>query len=147
MDLNKQIIEEAKGWVGIKFQHRSTTKFGCDCTGLIIGILKALGFGKNYELRNYPYDWNLHGMADDHIVKVVEKVSNKVIGKKKPGDIVLFEQGKCTSHIGIVLENDMFLHALRKNRKSIISKLVNSKWSKRVVNYYRFDVEKLKRYE
>ena len=146
MELNEQIVIEVKKWVGVKYQHRSITKFGCDCTGLLIGVMQSLGYAKKYKLRMYPRDWNLHSMANNYVVKEIEKVATKVVGKKQPGDLILFDEGKCTSHIGIMIEGDLFVHSLRKNRKCVIGKLTNSRWSKRVANYYRLNLEKIKRY-
>ena len=77
MELNERIIQEALTWQGVPHVHRGTTKRGADCTGFIIGVIRALGYG-GYKIRKYPKDWNLHDMADDFIIKELSKYSNLI---------------------------------------------------------------------
>lgn len=142
--LRKRFSNTAKVWkeLGVKYQHRGTTRRGCDCTGLVIGILQELGYLKDYELRIYPPDWNLHALADDYIMEELEKVAYKIT-KPEIGDLVLFHFGKCIAHVGIVIENDLFIHCNRTAKKCTVSKLNNSPWTKRIIYFYRLNEERL----
>lgn len=137
-----QLCRLAKEWLGVKYEHRGTTRNGCDCTGLIIGILREMGYLKNYKLRNYSKDWNLHAGADNHIMEEVEKVSNK-IENPDSGDLVLFSIGKCVAHVGLIVESDLFIHCYVKSRKCVVSRFKESEWTKRIVGFYRLDEDKL----
>lgn len=143
-ELRTRFCNVAKTWksLSVKYEHRGTTRKGCDCTGLIIGILQELGYIKDYKLRKYPPDWNLHAFADDHITEEVVKVAYK-IAKPDIGDLVLFYIGRCVAHIGVVIENDLFIHCHRRSKKCIISSLWNSQWTKRIVGFYRLNEDKL----
>lgn len=143
-ELRIQLSNVAKIWksLGVRYQHRGITRKGCDCTGLVIGILQELGYMKNYKLRIYPPDWNLHAFADDHIVKEVEKVADKIV-KPDIGDLVLFYFGKCVAHIGIIIENGLFIHCHRSSKKCVVSSLHNSQWTKRISGYYRLNEGRL----
>ena len=144
MDLNKRIIEEVMKWKGVKYQHRSTTKQGCDCTGLIVGVMQALGYIKSYKMRKYPSDWNLHSMADNYILEEIEKFADKV-SDMKSGDIVLFRFGKCIAHAGILLENKLFIHNHKKAGRCNLSSIRGvNKWAERLMGTYRFNIDKLK---
>ena len=144
MTLNEQIVEEAKNWAGIPYQHRSWTKNGCDCTGLLIGIMKAIGIGPNYEIRKYPIDWCLHGMADNHVVKELMKLATPISkSATKAGDVLIFKWGRCESHVGIKIKDDLFLHT-RMNDISRFSKISSPMFFKRWVASFRFDEERLK---
>ncbi len=142
MDINKQIVEEAMNWIGVKYQHRAVTKQGCDCTGLIIGIMQTLGYMKNYKMRVYPSDWNLHAMADNYITEELDKYADKV-SDMRSGDILLFSFGKCVAHIGILLKNKLFIHNYRNAGKCGLSSIMNGSWKERLVGTYRFDINKI----
>ena len=143
-ELRTHLCNAAKVWkdLGVKYQHRGTTRYGCDCTGLIIGILQELGYIKDYKLRIYPRDWNLHAFADDHIMEELGKVTDK-IANPDIGDLVVFYFGRCAAHVGIVVENGLFIHCHRISGKCTVSSLWNSSWTKRIVNFYRLNEFKL----
>jgi len=146
MEIGERIAREALNWIGVPYQHRAMTKNGCDCTGLILGVLKTLGYLGNYKVREYPIDWNLHGMADDHIRDELLKVTNEISGSEKllKGDILLFWFGRCVSHIGIYIGDRQFVHSWRNAKKCKIAPLMNKNgWASRFDSAYRFDSKKL----
>jgi len=149
MDLNEQIILEADNWAHVPYCHRGTTRQGCDCTGLIIGIMQSLGFMKNYQLRKYPVDWNLHDGIDNHIQEEMEKVAVSIHRtNKQPGDILLFrfKNQKHVAHVGILLTTKLFIHAWRSAGQCKVSTLDGGKqWLSRMTAVYRFDIEKIRR--
>lgn len=146
-ELRTQLCKVAKEWLAlqVKYEHRGLTRNGCDCTGLIIGALRELGYLKTYVLRNYSRDWNLHAGADNYIVEEAEKVADKV-ESPIPGDIVLFHFCRCVAHAGIIVENKLFIHCHMNSKQCIVSKLWNSSWTKRIAHFYRFNEKKLRRY-
>lgn len=140
--MNNEIVREAWSWQGVKYQHRGTTQYGCDCTGLIIGVLQELGYLKNYNLRWYPIDWNLHNMADNYIIEELEKYADKVTDPKA-GDVIVFNFGKCPAHAGIILDDKVFIHSFVTAGRCILSPLNSQKWRKRIHSYYRFSLDKI----
>jgi len=142
--LRIRLCSIAKEWknLGVKYEHRGTTRNGCDCTGLVIGVLKEMGYFKNYKLRNYPLDWNLHAGADNYIMEEVVKIADR-IEEPDIGDLVLFYIGRCIAHIGVVIEHDLFIHCYMTSRKCVISSLINSRWTKRIAGFYRLNEDKL----
>ncbi len=144
MDLNKRIVEEAIKWKGVKYQHRATTKQGCDCTGFIVGVMQALGYMRDYKMRNYPSDWNLHSMADNYILEEIVKFADRVVDMRS-GDIILFRLGKCVAHAGLLLKEKLFIHNHKCAGKCNLSSLRGAnKWVERFVGAYRFNIDKLK---
>lgn len=143
-ELRTRLCSIVKVWESLKvqYEHRGTTRNGCDCTGLIIGVLKEIGYLKDYKLRIYPPDWNLHAFADNHIVEEVNKVADEV-AKPDIGDLVLFHIGKCVAHIGVVIENGLFVHCHKKAKRCTVSSLWNSGWEKRIFGFYRLNEGKL----
>jgi len=143
-ELKIQLCNIVKEWKDLKvpYEHRGTSRNGCDCTGLIIGALRELGYLKNYKLRSYPPDWNLHAKADDYITEEINKVADKV-ANPDIGDLVLFYIGRCVAHVGVIIENGLFIHCHKKSKTCIVSSLWNSQWTKRISGFYRLNWSKL----
>lgn len=141
-------VEEALNWIGVKYRHRGMTKNGCDCTGMIIGMLRSLGFMKDYALRMYPIDWNLNSGAGNYIMEELGKVSYEIPKQSAAaGDILVFRFGKCMAHVGVMIDpaNGKFVHALLTSKKCCFAILKNSVWSKSWEKTFRLDADKLGR--
>lgn len=140
--------QKAKEWADekVRYRHRGITRRGCDCTGLLIGIANELGYLRNYKLRNYKLDWNLHSGSGTFLIDELEKfgceIPNNEIGV---GDIAVFEFGRCLSHAGIMINinSKSFVHIFYEARKCRYGILRNSIWSKRWITTYRLTNEKL----
>lgn len=144
--LINSFLQESLKWIGVKYRHRGMTKNGCDCTGLIIGALRNLGFMAGYALRMYPLDWNLHAGAGNYIMEELGKVSNEIPKQSAAaGDILMFRFGKCLAHVGVLIDpaNGKFVHALLSSEKCCYAISKNSMWSARWEKTFRLDVDKL----
>jgi len=129
----------------VQYEHRGATRNGCDCTGLPIGALREMGYLKDYKIRSYPIQWNLHAKADNYIVEEISKVADEIT-KPDIGDLVLFHFGKkrkCVAHVGVIIENGLFVHCHKTSRVCIVSSLWNSRWTKRISGFYRLNEVKL----
>ena len=145
--IRRQLAEQAKTWLDVSYEHRGITRFGCDCTGLIIGCLRELGYMQHYHLREYPFQWNLHGGAGDYICEEVVKIADLVPNHSpKPGDIVVFRFARCRAHAGLIVAAPKFIHALSSNEKVCWAVLAGRQWAKRWERTYRINADKLGRY-
>jgi len=147
MELQQQIVEVARKWADAKvsYKHRGKTMKGCDCSGLLIGIINELGYLKNFKVPVYPPDWNLHGFAFKHnyITDYISKYANKVeIEDKQPGDVLLFKYFHVICHSGIYIGNDLFIHSYIL-RHVWYGTLKNSPYSDRLVEVWRLDLKKM----
>jgi len=145
MIFGERIVAEAKNWLGVKYQHRGISKRGCDCTGLIIGVLQSLSYMPGYKLREYPKDWNLHAGAGDYIREEISKVADKVNdSSKQAGDILLFRFGKCIAHCGIFIGKAVFVHCYLGSGKVCKSVLApQGQWNSRLAETYRINESRL----
>lgn len=138
--------EMAEEWLAAKvpYRHRGYLRMGCDCTGLIIGCLREMGYLKQYILRKYPRDWNLHAGAGDYIQEEISRVADKVPNiAPQRGDIVLMRFGNCVAHAGIMLDFPVFVHALKSNGQVSAGVMNKSPWCARWVSTWRLSTEKL----
>ena len=150
-NLQSVYAKEAIKWVQakVRYRHRGTTMQGCDCTGLLIGIARAIGYLGKYVLRMYPRDWNLHSGAGNYVVEELNRVGNEISNNETGnGDILIFRFGKCLAHVGIVVnwEKRLFVHSFFSAGYCKYGVLKNSMWSKRWVKTYRLNREKMAKY-
>lgn len=141
--IQKQIAEKAREWADekVKYCHRGLTRRGCDCSGLLIGIMRELGYFKKFVYPLYPLDWNLHGFARKHnyITQYIQKYAHRVDkGNKEPGDILLFKFAKIICHTGIYIENDLFVHSTIGSRVRY-GTLKNSPYTHQLIEVWRID--------
>jgi cell wall-associated NlpC family hydrolase len=125
------------------------TKLGCDCTGMIIGICRSLGYLGAYKLREYPPDWNMHSGRGNYIEEELNKVANEIpIKEMEEGDILIFYLFTCLAHVGILVnkDNGMFVHTLVTSKKCEYAIYKNSSWSSRFKKVYRLDPVKMERF-
>lgn len=145
MSISQDIVKEVEQWLGVPYQHRGITNRGCDCSGLLIGVLQSLGYMKDYQLRKYPKDWNLHAMADNYLEEELLKIANEIKEAPQPGDVLLFFFGRCKAHLGIVTKHPLFVHCY-KDSKKVVYGVMNkvSPWYSNLAGVYRIDENKLR---
>ena len=147
MDIRTRFAEEATEWANKKvpYRHRGITEDGCDCSGMIVGILQKLGKVKRFKLRKYKMDWNLHAGACDIITAELLKVGD-FVDNMKIGDVLIFRFGKCDAHAGIYVGGNRFVHSVSTSKYCKFGMTKNSPWSKRLSGIIRLNDEKLAKY-
>ncbi len=143
--LKTRLCNTAKTWIGVPYEHRGTTRNGCDCSGLLIGVMRELGYLKDFVYPSYPRDWCLHSFVRKHnyITKYIRKYANQVaISGKQLGDILLFRYAKVICHTGIYVGKDLFIHSYLFRPVSY-GTLKNSPYSNRLMEVWRIDEGKL----
>ena len=151
IDLNTRFADEARRWADLKVQyrHRGTTERGCDCTGMLVGIAKKLGFLRGYNLRMYPQDWNLHAAAGNFLCEELDRFGDVIPNSDaRNGDVAIFRFGKCLAHAGVIvnLKSKIFVHSFLTSGKCQYGILRDSIWSKRWVKTYRLNNGKMELY-
>ncbi len=147
-ELRNKFTETARQWIGVPYRHRGTTRSGCDCTGLVIGIATEHGFLINYKLRQYGRQWNLHAGAGDQMIEELGRFCDHIDNKEAgPGDIAVMRFGRCPAHCGIIIDDTgLIIHSLKSNKKVTCGMLRNSRWQKRWVMTFRINETKLNQY-
>lgn len=103
MTTRKQIIEEARTWIGTPWVHQMDTKgVACDCGGLVRGVMLELGMSQRKDwvekVMNYSR-WadgkSLQAVCDRYLVKIPN-------ASAQAGDVILLALDKHPQHIGIL---------------------------------------------
>jgi len=115
--VKKVLYSQFNEWRGVRYQYGGLSRRGIDCSGFV-----HLTFKSKFGL-HVPRTTNMQS----RIGKEVRK------NDLKAGDLVFFRTGRASSHVGIYLENNKFLHASQK-KGVIVSRLDEVYWRS---NYWK----------
>ena len=97
-------VGEARSWIGTPWVHQAHKKgLGCDCAGLIRGVIWALGLADRHRpeyILNYsmsPDGVMLKAECDKWLIPIAR-------ADMRPGDVVLFKPDKRPQHMGILAD-------------------------------------------
>lgn len=133
MDILKNFIIT---WLGTPYKHQGKNKRGVDCWGLVYKYLDYIGIKINYT-PDYEKHWSKHG--EDYFIEGIEKFYNyfERINYPEKGSIVLFKGANgVVNHIGIVIDETKFIHAIEK-AGVCISKLSDNRFKNKIYSFYR----------
>ena len=105
---NRDVIKEAKKYLGVRYRFGGNTKRGIDCSGFTRAVLKRTG-------KNLPRTASQQSKSGKHVNKK----------NLRTGDLVFFKgtYKKGISHVGIYLGKGKFIHASSGAKKVTISSL------------------------
>ena len=142
MSARDQIISTAYEWLETPYHHHAMVKHvGVDCAKLVAAC--ALGAGLVTEqivnaMPNYPVQWHLHN-REERLIELLEAYGcvEKELIDTLPGDIVTFQFGRTTSHLGIMVNDSQFIHARYDIGKVVLNDF-NDDWNARWTRTYAF---------
>lgn len=115
-----QLIETAKKYVGVRYSWGGTTPSGFDCSGFTRYVFEQHGVDLPRTSRD-----------------MFDSAGNAVSASSlKPGDLVFFNIGTSTSHVGIYLGNDAFISSTSSHGVQIDS-LASKYWGSRYIGAKR----------
>lgn len=103
---------EIADYIGVPFKsHGRSIEEGFDCYGF------AIDFCREILHKNLP-DYDNYECADDKgfngsYLSVMKELNVKKSDEKKYGDLILFYTNGKATHIGVSLENNLFIHCDR----------------------------------
>jgi murein DD-endopeptidase len=119
---NQQAAEVAASMVGKPYRYGGTTPQGFDCSGLV------------------QYSYKRAGLDVPRITSTQRDKSRKVsVSGLARGDLLFFNQeGKYSSHVGIYLGENRFVHAPSSGKRVRVDNLTDAYWQKHLVDARRF---------
>lgn len=150
MDNKRIIVIKAREWIGTKFLHRGRLKKdinhdgGCDCLGLVIGVLKELNIDINFMDDIFYRPIIRTNILVDNIEKYLNK---KDQNNPEEGDIALFRLGKVDDklppqHLGIINvmnENFTLIHTHAKIGK-VVEHLLDNEWKGKICGLFTINL-------
>lgn len=118
--ITDKLIAEAKSWIGTPYKYANAQKGkGTDCSGFIMTIVNDVAGIK------LPRS---SALQSEFCIEIKRK-------DLKPCDLVFFATGKSTykiSHVGMMIDNDNFIHA-SSSKGVVISKLSSNYYTSRLI--------------
>jgi len=110
------VVAEAMTWQNTPYHHQAAIKgVGVDCVMLMVAVYQACGLiPHDVDPRPYANDWHMHRNEEIYLGGVEQHADP--VDVPQPGDIALFQFGRCVSHGAIVLAWPLVLHAYLEHR-------------------------------
>lgn len=140
--MRNEIIQESLSWTDTPYHHHARVKgVGVDCAMLVACVANKVGLMSDAEMHlipNYPVQWHMHN-REEKLIELLEifGCKQKPKNETKPGDIICFQFGRVTSHLGIMINDTQFIHA-RYDIKKVVINTMNEEWENRWTFTYNF---------
>lgn len=120
-DLRRAVIAEARSWEHTPYRDQGYVKGGAiDCGMLLVAAWVNSGVVEPFDPRPYPPSWHLHHERERYLEWL--NTCAMEVETWQPGDIVLWQFGRCYSHAGIIVnEHGHVLHALKEFGKCTVT--------------------------
>lgn len=117
MPTGQDVIDAARKYIGVKWQHQGRSKFGIDCVGLIVKTAEDLNIPAE-DHRGY------HRYPDGHLLlKLLREQCTEIpVSEAKMGDIlIIMGNHKRPMHAAFKVDDTTILHAWLYRRKVVES--------------------------
>ena len=130
------IINAARGWLNVRWQHQGRTEHGIDCAGLVILVGKDLGL-LDYDFSTYdrlPQQTAFLYHFEDNMDPVE-------LGAECDGDVLVFRQEQYPCHCGILstkYNKPHLIHAHMPRRRVMEEPYDEKEWKGKFVAAFRY---------
>lgn len=141
MITREDIVNEATSWYETPYHHKARLKgVGVDCAMLVAGVAIQLNIlPTDFVIPEYSVQWHLHN-DEEKLLEILDGVNCIKLANKEDaqlGDILTFQYGRVTSHLGILINDNQIIHARVDFGKVVINDL-DEDMLNRWTNTYRF---------
>jgi NlpC/P60 family putative phage cell wall peptidase len=136
----EEVVELARAWLGTPYCHRASARgVGCDCLGLLVGVLRDLFGAAPVSVPLYRAGWAEFD-AGERLWEALRRHLSEVPpdGDLHAGQVLLFRmrEGAAARHTGILSGTTVgggarFIHAYE--RHGVIESPLSLPWKRRVV--------------
>lgn len=111
----KKIAAAARSWLGTEHINNARVKgVGVDCGQLLIAALEDSETIRKNEIAVKPYsnEWHMH-RSEEWFKFYIEAYCKKIsVQDIRPGDFLLYQYGRCCSHAGVYIGDNIICHAV-----------------------------------
>ena len=100
MTTRKQVINEARKWLGVPYRHQGRSVRGLDCGGLLIVVSQEIGFAYKERFTRYSRNAETFNLRQE-MNRVLEPIDKESI---QPGDFLLFRFQGLAHHVAITTD-------------------------------------------
>jgi cell wall-associated NlpC family hydrolase len=139
------LIDEARSWIGTKFQHQGRIKKqgndvgGCDCLGLIMGLGVKTKGGKllsHFDQKSYP-----KALSSDILLTKLSSLLKKS-DKLSPGNILLIKIENWPQHLAIISEICPYIRIIHSyaQAKKVVEQHLPETWKNSIVAVFESNI-------
>lgn len=111
MTTRDHLVAAAELWIGTPYHHAARCPgVGIDCINLLCAVYETAGLIAPIRLPFYPADWMMH-RSEELILQGVLEAQLHQVQYPQPGDVALFQFGRCYSHGAVVTDWPELIHA------------------------------------
>ena len=144
MTIAENIVTQARTWMGTPFHHQARLKGkGCDCLGLIVGVVDELGLKDKNGVALAAYDEVTYSREPDGAY-LTEKLTGLLeevpIAEARAGDRALFKVRENPQHLAILTDYEGTLgmiHCFAQARR-VVEHRLDAEWQSRLIKVFRW---------
>lgn len=144
MTIAENIVTQARTWMGTPFHHQARLKGkGCDCLGLIVGVVDELGLKDKSGVALAAYDEVTYSREPDGAY-LTEKLTGLLeevpIAEARAGDMALFKVRENPQHLAILTDYEGTLgmiHCFAQARR-VVEHRLDAEWQSRLIKVFRW---------
>ena len=139
-DRQRHLDQVARSWLGTPFHsHAAIRGVGVDCVHLLAEIYRESGLLAGYELPRYTMGGGDHAdtslvisWLEAHPLRRIDLTTDALAAR----DLVTFRLGRVAHHVGLMLGEKTFLHAIRDC--GVLESRIDEKiYARRLLQAYR----------
>jgi hypothetical protein len=144
MTTRKQIVDKAREYLGVPFQHQGRSKQGLDCVGLILAVaedLQLLDAKGNPVKRDDHIDYGPQPVTHLVLDTIRERMKHKSILDIRAGDVACLKLPEVPTHaafVGFAYGQLTLIHAYDGGRLVCVEHGIDVKWHRRIVGAFEF---------
>ena len=138
------IVTQARTWIGTPFHHQARLKGkGCDCLGLIVGVVDELGLKDKHGQPLAGYDEVTYSKEPDgaYLTEKLTVLLDEVpIAEAQAGDLALFKVRENPQHMAFLTDYENTLgmvHSYAPARR-VVEHRLDDDWKQRLVKVFRW---------
>lgn len=144
MKNHNNIVAQARTWLGTPFHHQARLKGkGCDCLGLIVGVVDELGLEDRNGMKLAAYDEVTYSKEPDGaylIQKLTGLLEEVPIAEARAGDLALFKVRENPQHLAILSDYEGALgmiHSFAPSRR-VVEHRLDDEWKSKIIKVFRW---------
>lgn len=138
------IVLQARTWIGTPFHHQARLKGkGCDCLGLIVGVVDELELKDSTGRLLASYDEVAYSKEPDGaylIQKLTGLLEEVPVAEARAGDLALFKVRENPQHLAILTDYEGMIgmiHCYAQARR-VVEHRLDDDWKSRLIKVFRW---------
>jgi hypothetical protein len=138
------IVTQARTWLGTPFHHQARLKrIGCDCLGLIVGVVDELGLKDKHGQPLAGYDEVTYSKEPDgaYLTEKLTALLDEVpFTEAQAGDLALFTVRENPQHMALLTDYEGtigMIHCYAPARR-VVEHRLDDDWKQRLVKVFRW---------